>query len=105
MEERHKYSGSIRNQRLLSLSNTEAGHSISKVLEEQTTCKCGIPILDGSKSSNIKVTTLLTSRTIRFLKFKERKMLKDRKLESMEETINLIRDGMLFTLTPREEIE
>jgi hypothetical protein len=51
MAERPKFGISTNNQRPLELDTTTS-HGISRVLEEQETCKSGQPTQDGSKCSN-----------------------------------------------------
>jgi hypothetical protein len=57
MEEKLNLSGSIKDQRPSSHHNTLAGLGTSRMVEDQATCKCGVPTLDGSNSSNTKVQT------------------------------------------------
>jgi len=86
MEEELKSGTSINNHRPSEL-DTITSHGISRVLEEPTTCKSGLPILDGSKYSCSKVSTLSTQPTIRSLKSKTKRMRKVKQSLSTQEMV------------------
>ena len=99
MAERVSSSGSIKDPRLSNPTNTAAGHSTSKVLEELTTCKCGTLTLDGSNYSDTLTISSSMLRTTRFLKFKVAKMKKVAMLVSMLEVTVHTKDGESFMQT------
>jgi hypothetical protein len=74
-EEEPKSGTSINNPRPSGLDIT-TNHGISRVLEEQETCKSGAPTLDGSKFSNSEMKGSSIQPTIKFLKFYPQKMKK-----------------------------
>ena len=102
MEDHLNCSGSIKELRLLSLTNIKDGHSTSRMLEEHPICKCGTLILDGGKSSDIKERTLLILRTRRFLMFQETKISKVTMFKFGEDIMDLTKDGRLFISIKRE---
>jgi hypothetical protein len=61
-----KSSSLITGQKPLNLNKIKDGHLISKVLVELITCKCGIPILDGSNFSDMRINSSSMSKTSRF---------------------------------------
>jgi len=86
-------SGSTKEQEPSSLSNLRTNHSISKVLENKRTSKCGPLTVDGGKSSNIRKTTssiLVTSCALMSL---EPRMLKARMYKSGRDTMVPTKDG------------
>jgi hypothetical protein len=93
-----------KSQRQLSLNGRKDGHSTSKMLVERTTCRCGIPILDGSNFSDSKVTTLSMFRTTKYLKFKVMLTKKQEMLEFIQGTMEDTKDGMLSILTRKVKI-
>jgi hypothetical protein len=68
------------------------------VLEEQTTCKSGALIQDGSKFSSTRTANLSTGRAKRFLMLEEQRMKKEDKLESGVTTEVHINNGQLSIL-------
>ena len=103
MAERHKNSTSIRDPGLSSLRSTEDGHSISRALEDPTTCRCGTLIPAGSNSSIIDTISSPMFITRRFLKFKVAMMEKEEMLELPIETTEPTRNGLFVTAIPYPE--
>jgi hypothetical protein len=78
MADQPNNSGSTKSLRLLSLKPEKDGHLTFKMPEDLTTCTCGTPTQDGSKSSDIKVKILSTSKTEKFWMYGKVKTLKDK---------------------------
>merc|ERR1712066_1046203 len=93
MEETLKPSGSIKDQRPSSPSNTLAGLGTSRMVEEPATCKCGVPTQDGSNSSNTKAQTSSMSRTAKFLMLSAPEMLKAKTCKFITDTTEPTKDG------------
>jgi hypothetical protein len=98
MEERLKSGTSINNPRP-SEPDTTINHGTSRALEEQTTCKSGQPIQDGSKCSSMKITNSSIQPTTKLFQLMEPRILKDRELSLTETKRELIKDGKLSILT------
>jgi hypothetical protein len=77
MEERPKSGTSTNNQRPSEL-DTITNHGTSRVLERLMICKSGVLTLDGSRSSNSEVRSLLIQLTTRSLKLETKRMKKDK---------------------------
>jgi len=89
---------------------TTTNHGISNLLVEPTTCRCGAPTQDGSRSSSIQENNSSIPRTTRSLKLLVRRILKVKQLAFMETIVVSIKDGLSDILTkltknqPRERM-
>jgi hypothetical protein len=93
MVDLNRSSGSTKSKIISSHNPTEAGLSISKALEELTTCKSGAPTQDGTKSSHMKDNTSSTSKARKHLMFTQTKMKKEERLLSGEDIMVQTKDG------------
>jgi hypothetical protein len=97
-EETLSFGTSIRDPRQLR-QNLITNLGISKVPVEPTTCKCGAPTQDGSKSSLMLMSISATLKTRSALMLQEAKMLKVKLYKFMEEPTIQTKDGRLCMLT------
>jgi hypothetical protein len=75
----------------------------SRAQEELATCKSGLPTLDGSKFSDMRIINSSTGRVRKSLMLNQERMKKAKLLEYLVTTEVEDNNGMLFILTkPRD---
>jgi hypothetical protein len=105
MDVHHNFSGLTKNQRPSNLGNKKVGHGIFKMLEDQTTCIFGTLTLDGSNFSSMKMDSLSTSKTTRFLMSLEEEMLKVTMFKSGERMVQKLKSGQFCMKIKSKEEE
>jgi len=68
------------------------------MLEKPTTCKSGVPTLNGSRSSTIRMNTSSISETRRHLMYTEERMKKEERSLPGKSTMERTRGGKLSIL-------